>query len=86
MPENYCIPFRWVLQLVQKLDLMTICSAISDVFRIIVKATLLADMAMGTGGTPPLIVFRASRAVRFGGMNPDCALFIIWQHYYLKKP
>lgn len=74
MPENYCIPFRWALQLVKNLDLKTICSAISDVFRIIVKATLLAAMATGTGGLPPLIVFRASQAVRFGDMDSDPVL------------
>lgn len=46
MPENYCITLRWVLQLVQKLDVKTICSAITDVFRIIVKATRIADKAL----------------------------------------
>ena len=76
MPENYCIAFRWALQLVQKLDLTTICSAIPDIFRIIIKATLLAGMATGPGGSSPLIMFRASRAVTLGCFNSDpaCAL------------
>ena len=46
MPENYCIALRWALQLVQKLDVKTISSAITDVFRIIVKATRIADKAL----------------------------------------
>ena len=46
MLENYCIALRWALQLVQKLDLTTICSAIPDIFRIIIKATQIADKAL----------------------------------------
>jgi hypothetical protein len=77
MPENYCIAFRWALQLVHNLDLKTICSAITDVSRIITKATPFVDMATGTGVSPPLIVFCASRAVQVGGMISGCVLFTI---------
>ena len=81
MPENYCIAFRWALQLVHNLDLKTICSAITDVFKIITKATLFVDIATGTGVSSPLIVFRASRAVRCGEMDTD--LFYALLIYYL---
>ena len=77
MPENYCIAFRWALQLVHNLDLKTICSAITDVFKIITKATLFVDMATGTGVSSPLIVFRASRAVQVGHLIFGCILFTI---------
>ena len=77
MPENYCIAFRWALQLVHNLDLKTICSAITDIFRIITKATLFVDMATGTGVSSPLIVFRANRAVQVGRLIFGCILFTI---------